>query len=90
MNNLANQMEKRRQAVELVLEKCLLWYAANSGGKVPEEIRELNYDDGARMLRYLEPALPGLENPVVVEEYTRGRFWTVRIECRETFRPGDL
>ncbi len=83
-------MEKRRQAVELVLEKCLLWYAANSGGKQPEEIREYNYDDGAMMIRYLEPELPGLDNPVIVESYVRNKFWGVRIEPRDSWRPGDL
>ncbi len=83
-------MQKRRQAVELVLEKCLLWYADNSGGKAPEEIREHVYDPGACVLRYLEPEIPGVSNPVIVEHYVRNRFWAVRIEDRSKFRPGDL
>lgn len=81
-------MEQRIKATAIVLDQCVKWYLEENGGIGPEEIREQNYG-GEQVFRWLEPALPGRENPVVVEGYTRG-FWTVRIENRATFKPGDV
>jgi hypothetical protein len=82
------QMENRVKAVAIIVDDCVKWYIANNSGVGPEEIREQNYGD-EYVMRWLEPALPGLDNPVIVEGYFRG-FYTIRIENRATFKPGDL
>jgi len=81
-------MENRIKAVAIVVDQCVKWYLQENGGIGPEEIREQNYG-GEQVFRWLEPPLPGRENPVIVEGYTRG-FWGVRIEDRAKFKPGDV
>jgi len=81
-------MEARIKAVAVVMDQCVKWYLQENGGVGPEEIREHTYD-GERVFRWLEPALPGRMNPVIVEGYTRG-FWGVRIEDRNTFTADSI
>lgn len=82
------RQENRVKAVAIIVDKCVKWYLEENGGIGPEEIREQNYGD-EYVCRWLEPPLPGRENPVIVEGYFRG-FWTVRVENRATWKPGDL
>ena len=78
------RMENRIKSAAIVVNQCCEWYLLHSGGKGPEEIREHN-EDGNRILRFLEPPIPGVDNPLIIEEMV-GNFWTIRVECRETFR----
>lgn len=70
-------MEKRRQAVEFALEGMVNWYIRCNGGIGPTEIVEMRKDDA--MLRWCDPPLYGVDNPMLVEFIDRG-FWVLRTE----------
>lgn len=77
MNRQEIQMEKRRTAVEQVVAQMVNWYIRCNGGKGPKELVEMRKDDC--MLRWCDPPLPGLDNPVLIEFIDRG-FWALKTD----------
>lgn len=71
------QMQKRHTAVEQVVSQMVNWYIRCNGGKGPNELVELRKDD--QMLRWLDPPLPNMDNPLLIEFIDRG-FWALRTE----------
>jgi len=69
----------QQRAIEMKLEEMLVWYADASGGRMPEAIAEDKRTYRGLVLRWLEPLLPGQENPVLIEE-ALGDAWTLRLE----------
>ncbi len=74
---IERQMNKRRRAVEFALEGMVNWYIRCNKGVGPTEIVELRKGDA--MLRWCDPPLHGVENPMLVEFIDRG-FWALRTE----------
>ncbi len=69
-------IEARTKAVALACENMTKWYILNNKGVGPTELVEMAKGDS--MLRWCDPPLFGLENPLLVEEYFRG-FWTLKL-----------
>jgi len=79
MSNKAKAAQQK--VIEEKLEEMIEWYAVESGGKTPDlHVDEKTYR--GKILRWLEPALPGVDNPVLIEECI-GDSWTLRFERRE-------
>lgn len=67
-------------AIEEVLEKMALWYITNAPiAKDPPVIREDRLTYRGKVLRWIDPPIPLIENPLLVEEYI-GDYWTLRVE----------
>lgn len=79
--------ERSRQAIEQDREKqrdslkakIVLWYADNSGGKVPTQQCEDRKAYRGKVIWYLEPPVPCMKNPVMIEEFI-GDIWSLRVE----------
>ncbi len=70
----------QQNVIDEKLEEMVLWYAAVSGGKLPNiAVDDESYKGRGLVLRWLEPLLPGEENPLLVEE-SLGDSWTLRLE----------
>lgn len=69
----------QQRVIEEKLEEMVLWYAANSGGKMPEHIAEDKKSYRGMIRRWLEPLLPDMDNPCLIEE-ALGDWWTLRFE----------
>lgn len=77
---MSNKNERaQKKSVELALSDMLEWYASNSGGKMPDHIAEDRKAYGGKVLRWLEPLLPNVDNPMLVEE-ALGDSWTLSME----------
>lgn len=74
---------RSRDAQLIVIREMLtemhLWYLANSGGKDPDHLCEDDRGYKGKTLRWYEPMLPGLDNPVLIEEAI-GDHWSLRYE----------
>ncbi len=82
---MSNRSFRAQQlAIESVLEDMLIWYAENSGGKLPEERVEDKKTYRGIVRRWFEPLIPGVDNPCLVEE-ALGDSWTLRVD---PIRPG--
>jgi len=57
----------------------LEWYTHHTGGRFPEH--QCEDKQGERVLWWLEPLIPGIDNPVVVEDCPDGD-WSIRVELR--------
>ena len=79
MSNRAKAAQQR--VIEEKLEEMIEWYASVSGGKVPDIHVDVQNHRG-RVLRWLEPMIPGVDNPVLIEE-ALGDSWTLRYERAE-------
>jgi hypothetical protein len=77
MSNRAKRAQAK--AIEDKAEEMVLWYLANSGGKAPDHLCEDRKTYRGIVMRWLEPRLPGLDNPLLIEE-TLGDLWTLRFE----------
>lgn len=77
MSNRAKRAQNL--AIEEKCEEMVLWYLGNSGGKAPESLAVDEKTYRGKTLRWLEPLLPGLQNPVLIEEQL-GDCWTLRFE----------
>ena len=72
-------MEARVKAVAMKCEEMAIWYLANSGGVPPENICEDKKAYGGVVLRWLEPPIPFIDNPMLVETYL-GDSWVLRFD----------
>lgn len=71
------QMQKRTTAVELAVQNMVNWYISCNKGVGPETMVEMKKGDA--MLRWLDPPLMFLDNPLLVEFIDRG-FWVLRVD----------
>lgn len=71
------QMEARTKAVALACEAMAKWYILSNSGVGPKECVEMRKGD--TVLRWMDPPLFGVDNPLLIEDYTRG-FWSLRTE----------
>lgn len=79
---MSNRNKKAQQAViEDKLHDMLVWYLANSSGKTPDHIAEDTKPYRDIKAWWYEPLLPGLDNPVLIQEQL-GDSWTLRMELR--------
>jgi hypothetical protein len=70
----------RQAAIEEKLEEMALWYVSNAPiAKDPPVIVEDRKTYRGKVLRWLEPPIPNMTNPVLIEEFL-GDFWTLRLE----------
>ena len=78
---MSNRSKKAQAKVidEKLEELIVNWYAPASGGKFPDHVAEDRKSYRGKILRWLEPTLPGITNPVLIEE-TLGDRWTLRLE----------
>lgn len=79
---MSNKNARAQQnAVDQVLEDMLEWYASETQGKVPDHIAKdtVTKNGKKQVLRWLEPLVPGVDNPMLVEEQL-GDYWTIRLE----------
>lgn len=75
-------MSKQRQnAREKIRGEILEWYLQVSG-RLPEQQCEDRKAYKEKVIWWLEPLIPGIKNPVVVEE-TMGDNWGIRIDFQE-------
>ncbi len=76
----SNRSKKAQiHVIEEKLEEMVLWYAALSGGKIPDiAVDDQSYKGKGLVLRWLVPLLPGEENPLLIEE-SLGDSWTLRL-----------
>lgn len=80
MSNRAKNAQKN--VIEEKVEEMLIWYMENSGGKAPDQMCVDEKTYRGKILRWLEPVLPGVDNPVLIEEQL-GDNWTLRFERME-------
>lgn len=73
-------LRAQQRAIEENLERMTIWYASASGGMVPEALAVDKKTYRGKVLRWLEPLLPGEENPILIEEQL-GDNWTLRLEA---------
>lgn len=74
----------RAQAREQVRENMVRWYILTSG-KLPECQceKEMHGPNGKMLVWFLDPPIPGVDNPVVIEESLGGgENWSIRTERR--------
>lgn len=78
----SKQTELNRQAArEEVLENMILWYMANA--KDLKDLPTLREDKrlNGLVMRWLDPPIPLIENPLLVEEFIGGGdHWSLRLE----------
>lgn len=77
MSDRAKNAQKRVIAEKL--EEMTLHYLLDSGGKAPETVCVDEKTYRGKVLRWLEPRLPGAVNVLLIEE-TLGDNWTLRFE----------
>lgn len=77
MSNRAKRAQEK--VIEEKIEEMGLYYAAISGGKYPEALAVDAKCYRGKILRWLEPQIPGVENILLVEE-SLGDSWTLRFE----------
>ena len=71
----------QQHVIEEKIEEMVIWYIANSPDSEPTLCEDRKTYRG-KVLRWLEPPLPGLDNPVLIEEQL-GDSWTLRLEIRQ-------
>lgn len=77
---MSNNNEKaQKKQVEEVLEQMIQeWYAEASGGQFPDHVEEDRKTYKGKVIRWLEPKLPGTNILLIEEEL--GGCWTLRTE----------
>ncbi len=75
--NRAQQAQQR--AVQMKIHEMTEWYASQAGGKFPDHLAEDKKTYRGKILRWLEPQIPGVDNPILIEE-SLGDSWTLRFE----------
>lgn len=73
------QIRDRAKAREIALGDMLDWYLQNSQGKLPEQLCEDKKAYKGKVLRWFEPPIPAITNPILVEEFI-GDGWSLRFE----------
>lgn len=80
---MSDRAKKAQQKViEEKLEEMLEYYAGISCGKFPEQIAVDAKTYRGKVLRWVEPLIPGADNVVLIEEVL-GDSWTLRFEKME-------
>lgn len=70
----------RARARELKRAEVLTWYLQMSGGILPVQQCEDRKSYKEKVLWWLEPKIPNVPNPIIIEEAI-GDGWSLRIEC---------
>lgn len=82
MKNFANPKQTakdRENAREIILSDMLAWYLQESPpGVVPVLCVDKKGYSGM-VLRWFEPIIPGIDNPVLVERF-EGDSWTLKLD----------
>lgn len=71
--------KSQNDTIELKLEEMLEYYAQISQGKFPDHICKDEKTYRGKILRWMEPLIPGYDNILLIEEYI-GDHWTLRYE----------
>jgi len=73
------RVEKSRAKVrEEKRAEMLDWYLSHSNGRMPEcQVEDKKAYRGS-VIWYLEPPIPGVRNPMIIEEYI-GDNWSLRV-----------
>lgn len=79
---MSNRNERaQNRAIEQKLAEMLEWYVSIKPDGEPDICKDAKAYKG-KVLYWLEPILPGVENPVLIEE-ALGDNWTLRMEPME-------
>jgi len=77
MTNKAKKAQQR--VIEEKLEELALWYVNATGGRIVPTICEDRKTYRGIVMRWLEPLVPLIDNPILIEE-ALGDSWTLRFD----------
>lgn len=79
MDGFSKTLKNKAEARAQVREDVYKWYLAMTGGDPKQQCEDTKPHDNTT-LWWLEPLVPDVENPLVIEQEKGDGQWTIRIE----------